>query len=82
MILSCGCSEQSIDEEDNPLFLIVEELAPYGLVLESYQQYEVFRRNIYVDGAIEVEYEFDPPEDSGINLYLLGHTTPWSLLFV
>jgi hypothetical protein len=70
LILFCGCSEQSIREEDKPLFLIVEELAPYGLILENYRQYEVFRRNTYVDGAIEVEYEFDPPEDSGINLYL------------
>lgn len=70
LILSCGCAKQSIREEDKPLLLTVEELAPYGLSLDNYRQYEVFRRNIYVDGAIEVEYEFDPPDDSGIHLYL------------
>jgi hypothetical protein len=70
LIFSCGCAKQSIREEDKPLLLTVEELAPYGLSLDNYRQYEVFRRNIYVDGAIEVEYEFDPPDDSGIHLYL------------
>ena len=68
--LSCGCAEQSIREEDKPLLVTVEDLAPYGLSLDNYQQYEVFRRNVYIDGAIEIEYEFDPPEESGINLYL------------
>jgi hypothetical protein len=70
LILSCGCAKQSIREEDKPLLLTVEDLAPYGLSLDNYWQYEVFRRNINVDGAIEIEYEFDPPEESGINLYL------------
>ena len=69
LILS-ACAKQSIREEDKPLLLTVEELTPYGLSLDNYRQYEVFRRHIYVDGAIEVEYEFDPPEESGINLYL------------
>jgi hypothetical protein len=69
-ILSCGCAEQSIHEKDKPLLLTVADLAPYGVSPDNYQQYEVFRRNIYVDGAIEIEYEFDPPEDSGINFYL------------
>jgi len=70
LMLVCGCAKQSIREEDKPLLLTVEELAPYGLSLDNYRQYEVFRRNIYADGAIEIEYEFDPPDDSGINLYL------------
>ena len=70
LIFSFSCAKQSIREEDIPLLLTVEELVPYGLSLENYRQHEVFRRNIYVDGAIEIEYEFDPPEDSGINLYL------------
>jgi hypothetical protein len=70
LIFSFSCAKQSIREDDIPLLLTVEELVPYGLSLENYRQYEVFRRNIYVDGAIEIEYEFDPPEDSGINLYL------------
>jgi hypothetical protein len=70
LILPCGCAQQSIREEDNPLLLTVEELTLYGLSFENYRQYEVFRRNISVDGAIEVEYEFDPPDDCGINLYL------------
>lgn len=70
LIFSFSCAKQSIHEEDKPLLLTVEELVPYGLNVENYQQYEVFRRTIYVDGAIEVEYEFNPPEDSGINLYL------------
>jgi hypothetical protein len=70
LILSCGCAKQSIREEDKPLLLTVEELAPYGLSLDNYRQFEVFRRNTSADGAIEVEYEFDPPDDSGINLYL------------
>ena len=69
-ILSCGCARQSIREEDKPLLLTVAELAPYGLSLDNYRQYEVFRRKVFVDGAIEVAYEFDPPDDSGINLYL------------
>jgi hypothetical protein len=69
-LIPCGCAQQSIREEDNPLLLIVEDLVPYGLSFEHYRQYEVFRRNIFVDGAIEIEYEFDPPDDSGINLYL------------
>lgn len=68
--LSCGCAEQSIREEDKPLLVTVADLAPYGLTLDNYRPYEVFRRNIYVDGAIEIEYEFDPPEESGINLYV------------
>ena len=70
LILACSCAKQSIREADKPLLLTVEDLTPYGLSLDNYRQHEVFRRNIYVDGAIEVEYEFDPPEDSGINLYL------------
>ena len=70
LILTCGCAKQSIREADKPLLLTVEDLTPYGLSLDNYRQHEVFRRNIYVDGSIEVEYEFDPPEDSGINLYL------------
>jgi hypothetical protein len=70
LLILSGCAKQSIREEDKPLLLTVEELFPYGLSLENYRQYEVFRRNIHVDGAIEVEYEFDPPDDSGINLYL------------
>jgi hypothetical protein len=70
LVFSCGCSKQSIREEDKPLLLTVEDLVPYGLSVENYEQYEVFRRNIYVDGAIAIEYEFDPPEDSGINFYL------------
>ena len=70
LILSWSCVQQSIREADKPLLLTVEDLTPYGLSLDNYRQYEVFRRNIYVDGAIEVEYEFDPPDDSGINFYL------------
>lgn len=70
LIFSFSCAKQSIQEEDKPLLLTIEELVPYGLSVENYRQYEVFRRNIYVDGAIEIEYEFDPPEGSGINLYL------------
>ena len=70
LILSYSCAKQSIRDEDKPLLLTVEDLAPYGVSLDDYRQYEVFRRNIYVDGAIEIEYEFDPPEESGINLYL------------
>lgn len=70
MVLACSCAKQSIRAEDKPLLLTVEELAPYGLSLDNYRQYEVFRRDIYVDGAIEVAYEFDPPDDSGINFYL------------
>lgn len=70
LLILSGCAKQSIREEDKPLLLTVEELAPYGLSLDNYRQYEVFRRHIYVDGAIEVEYEFDPPADSGINLYV------------
>ena len=70
LILPCGCAKQSIREKDKPLLLTVAELAPYGLSLDNYRQYEVFRRNVFVDGAIEVAYEFDPPDDSGINLYV------------
>ena len=70
LILSWSCAKQSIRKADKPLLLTVEDLTPYGLSLDNYRQYEVFRRHIYVDGAIEVEYEFDPPEESGINLYL------------
>ena len=70
LIFACGCARQSIREEDKPLLLTVAELAPYGLSPDNYRQYEVFRRNIFVDGTIEVTYEFDPPDDSGINIYL------------
>ena len=70
LILSCSCAKQSIREEDKPLLLTVEDLVPYGLSVENYEQYEVFHRDIYVDGAVEIEYEFDPPEDSGIGFYL------------
>jgi hypothetical protein len=70
LLILSGCAKQSIREEDKPLLLTVEELAPYGLRLDNYRQYEVFRRTIYADGTIGVEYEFDPPEASGINLYI------------
>ena len=70
LVLSCGCAKQAIREADKPLLLTVEDLTPYGLSLADYRQHEVFRRNIYADGAIEIEYVFDPPEESGIHLYL------------
>jgi len=68
--LSCGCARQSIREEDKPLLITVEDLAPYGVSPDDYQQYETFQRNVFVDGSADIEYEFDPPEDSEINLYI------------
>jgi len=68
--LSCSCARQSIREEDKPLLLTVEDLAPYGVSLDDYQRYETFKRDVYIDGSVDIEYEFDPPEESEINLYL------------
>ena len=68
--LSWGCARQSIREEDKPLLITVEDLVPYGVRLDDYQQYETFQRDAFVDGSVDIAYEFDPPEDSEINLYL------------
>jgi hypothetical protein len=69
-LFAAGCSEQSVEQSDLPLLLRAGELKGYGVNIHEHERYESFRKTRYFDGSMDVDYEFQTPEDAPEPLYL------------
>jgi hypothetical protein len=65
-----GCVGGKIKDEDRPLLATIADLEGYGFDLASYADRETFRRTRYLDGSLEIEYEFETPDGAADTVYL------------
>lgn len=68
--LLAGCTESRVRVADRPLLVTKQDLAGFGVDPDTFQGQETFRRNHYFDGSMEVEYEFETPDDATAALSL------------
>lgn len=65
-----GCAKQSIEQSDLPLLLRAGELKGFGVNIPEHERYESFRKTRYIDGSMDVGYEFQTPEGAPKPVYL------------
>lgn len=59
----CACIQGDIEERDLPLLITIDDFTQYDVDLSSFADRQIFRRTRYFDGSLEIEYEFETPED-------------------
>jgi hypothetical protein len=69
-ILWGACVTDEIEEADRPLLVTLADVKDYGFELDHLAALEVFRRSRYLDGSLEVEYEFETPEGASEVLFI------------
>lgn len=69
-VLLGACAEGEIRQSDRPLLVTLDELEDYGFELSHLADRQVFRRNRYVDGSTDIEYEFETPDGASEVLYV------------
>ena len=69
-ILLGACAKGEIRESDRPLLVTLDEMEDYGFKLKHLADRQVFRRSRYLDGSLEIEYEFETPENAAEVLYV------------
>lgn len=67
---SLGCFSGPLREEDRPALLTVEDLAAYDVRFDDHERYEKFERTIYLDRSIDLDYEFELPDDAEEGFYM------------
>jgi hypothetical protein len=61
----------TVGPADKALLLQASELVPYGYGFQRIAQHETFKKSRDIDGTIEVEYEFETPDNENEHaLYL------------
>lgn len=75
LIVLGGCLRERIHEDDLPLLVTLDDLKPYGFDLDSLADRQVFRRSRYIDGSLDIEHEFESPDDLEKPLYLATTVT-------
>ncbi len=69
-LLVVACVKSEIHDADRPLLVTVDDLKQFGFEFGPLADRQVFHRTWHFDGSLEIEYEFDTPEDSDDSLYL------------
>jgi hypothetical protein len=69
-VLLGACVTDEIREEDRPLLVTLADVKDYGFELDHLAASQVFRRSRYLDGSMEVEYEFETPDGESEVLYI------------
>jgi hypothetical protein len=69
-VLLGACAKGEIPESDRPLLVTLDELEDYGFKLSHLADRQVFSRSRYLDGSLEIEYEFETPDDAPDVLYV------------
>lgn len=71
-ICGAGCRNVEVKPGDGALFLRVKDLREHGVELPTGSEtFENVRRIAYFDGAIDIEYELELPEDAENAIYLM-----------
>jgi len=65
-----SCVKASIRDDDLPVFVTIEDLRPLGFDLGAWADQQEFRRIWYLDGTLELEYEFDSPDESDESIFI------------
>ncbi|HOB54319.1 MAG TPA: hypothetical protein PK176_16135 [Acidobacteriota bacterium] len=68
--LLAGCTESRVHVADRPLLVTKQDLAGFGIDPDTLQGQEIFRRNQYFDGSLEVEYAFETPDGAAEVFYI------------
>ncbi len=68
LLLSLGCwSTRAPEPGDRDRVVRVDHLVPFGLALpEGATEFERLKREVWFDGSVYVEYEFEAPEELGL----------------
>ena len=66
-----GCARAEMSEAEKEIILRAQDIAPYGFEFGDASRHETFSKTVYFDRSYELEYEFQTPENSGLDpLYL------------
>ncbi len=70
-LCAAGCVQAEVSEAEKEMILRARDVAPYGFEVGDPSGHESFNKTVYLDRAYELEYEFQTPEEPGLDpLYL------------
>src|SRR5262245_40822261 len=69
-----GCVKDEIKEEDRSLLVTLADVKEYGFELDHLAARQVFKRSRYLDGSLEIEYEFETPDEVEDDVLYLSST--------
>jgi len=68
-----SCIRQRISEDEKILHVTVHDLLSYGIIVpENYSRYERYTKSMYFDSTFELEYEFQPADDTESTVLFLN----------
>jgi len=70
-----ACMRRGIHEQDRPLLVTLRDLEPYGFKLGHLSHREKLSRTVYLDGSMEIEYEFETPDSEAKGIFLSSTAT-------
>jgi len=75
LLALAACVPQPVREGDKALLVTIRDLEPYGLDLRRHAEAESFDKDLYLDGSLDLEYEFESPEGADENVYIMSTAT-------
>jgi len=57
-----ACLSVEVEQRDKELFVRADEFSKYGVAFSNTEKYEKYEKTRYLDGSVEITYEFEPPE--------------------